>query len=314
VSVDNTVGSDGTQTAQLPRAAEHTPPALPNAVDEDLGSVALTPVLALVYGPNRTGVEYVVGGQHLEGACRELAAQGLADDAMEIRCPAPILERWRRRRDGGPQDRSSRGQAVAIYAAIGFGTKEKPANCDHLQGLVAELFWNRLVRERSTSRDGRRLVHAHSVKPDPLEPGGDGLVLYENRDGVLVFRLWEIKKHETSSRVSATINRASKQLSSRGHEYLAKLAAPETVAQGGKIGDLYADMIELWLDRSRRAGVGISVGTSKEHGNVQPRSFGSLKAAFPDFDQVGQTEAIVVAIPEFGSFAKRVREIVWSGL
>ncbi|MEU6720328.1 hypothetical protein ABZ897_53505 [Nonomuraea sp. NPDC046802] len=58
-------------------------------------------------------------------------------------------------------------------AGIGFGLPEDPALDDYLQGLVAELLWNRLLQERSVRRDGRRLVHAHSVKPDPLEPGGD---------------------------------------------------------------------------------------------------------------------------------------------
>ncbi len=275
----------------------------------------LTLLLNLAASPDGTGVEYVIGGQQLDGFERECAAQALADDAMVIRCPSPVLLRWRKRRDGGPADPSSRGQAVAIYASIGFGTVEDPANDDHLQGLVAELLWNRLVKERLVCRDGRRLMHAHSVKADPLEPGGDGLVIYETLGRTLVFRLWEIKKHQAqSSGLASTINRASKQLSTRGHEYLAKLAAPETLAHGGRMGELYADMIELWLDRSERAGVGVSVGTSKEFGTLQPRSFNSISSAFPNFNRPGQVEAMVIALPEFPAFARRVREIVWSGL
>ena len=235
---------------------------------------------------------------------------------MVIRCPAPVLARWRVCRDGGASDESSRGKAVEVYASIGFGTRSDPANEDHLQGLVAELLWNRLLKERVLCRDGRRLVHAQSVKPDPLEPGGDGPVIYESQDGArLMFRLWEIKKHQaSSSRVSATINRASKQLASRGHEYLAKLAAPETLAHGGLLGELYADMIELWLDRSDKAGVGVAVGTSIEYGDLGPRSFKSIANTFPDFSHPGQTEAIVTAIPNYAAFALRVREVVWSGL
>jgi hypothetical protein len=50
-------------------------------------------------------------------------------------------------------------------------------------------------------------VRYHPVKPDPLEHGGDGLVIYQNASGVLVFRLWEIKKHqpERPTRLSRTI-------------------------------------------------------------------------------------------------------------
>ncbi|MGC3862360.1 hypothetical protein ACPSM1_19500 [Micromonospora chersina] len=46
------------------------------------------------------------------------------------------------------------------------------------------------------------------MKADPLEPGGDGLVVYVNGASVLVFRLWEIKKHASQALVSATINLA----------------------------------------------------------------------------------------------------------
>ena len=92
--------------------------------------------------------------------------------------------------------------AVRAYAGIGFGLPEErdDAHEDHLQGHVAELLWNRLIQERQVCRDKRRLVYAHSVKPDPLEPGGDGLVVYEIDGGTLAFRLWEIKKHESEKR------------------------------------------------------------------------------------------------------------------
>jgi hypothetical protein len=153
------------------------------------------------------------------------------------------------------------------------------------------------------------------VKPDPLEPGGDGLVVYELEGGTLVFRLWEIKKHESQARkVSATIGRASKQLSSRGQEYLAKLAGPETVEQAGPLGEFYADIVELWLDGSDRAGAGVSVGTSARYAPNRPQAFGSIATAFPHFKQAGQLESIIVAVPDFPEFATRVREIVWSGL
>ena len=179
---------------------------------------------------------------------------------------------------------------------------------------MAELLWNRLIQERQVCRDNRRLVHAHSVKPDPLEPGGDGLVVYETDGGTLVFRLWEIKKHESKKKISATIRRASGQLASRGQEYLAKLAGPETVGQAGPIGELYAEIVELWLDGSDRAGAGVSVGTSVQHAPAQPRTFKSIAATFPQFTRAGQRESIIVAVPDFPGFARRVREIVWTGL
>lgn len=288
----------------------------PEPLESEVTPPSLTLLLAMTENPDGSVVQYVIGGQQLTGTEREMAAQLLADDAMQIRCgQSPVLARWRARRDGGPPDAGTPKAAVEAYAGLGFGLPAAPANDDHLQGHVAELLWNRLIQERLVCRDRRRLVHAHTVKPDPLEPGGDGLVIYEISGGTLVFRLWEIKKHESQTkRVSATIQRASKQLSSRGQEYLAKLAGPETVEQAGPLGDFYADIVELWLDGSDRAGAGVSIGTSAQHAPDRPRSFRSIATAFPDFNQPGQLESIIVAVPDFPEFAKRVRDIVWSGL
>lgn len=276
---------------------------------------ALTPLLGLVQAPPGSVVEYMIGGRALTGKDREAAAQLLADDAVATACgTAPVLGWWRDRRDGGASHGGNRQQIVATFVGIAFGTPGKPADVDHVQGHIAELLWSRVMRERSTCRDGRQLVKAHPVKVDPLEPGGDGLIIYKNPDDVLVFRLWEIKKHDAQNRVSATINRASKQLSERGSEYLAKIVGPETLEATGAIADLYANMVELWFDRSERAGVGVSVGTSVEHEPRPPRAFGSIRTAFPEFKASGQTECLVVAIPDFAGFAGRVKEIVWSGL
>jgi hypothetical protein len=271
-------------------------------------------LLALTSCPANSPVQYVIGGMSMADMDVEAAAQMLADDAMRIRCGAsPVLATWRARRDGGPPHEGRRGEAVAVFAGIGFGLPHSPANEDHLQGHVAELVWWRLVQERKVCADGRRLVHVSDVKADPLEPGGDGLAVYGIEGDILVFRLWEIKKHDSNSHVSATIGRASRQLARRGKEYLAKLAGPET-SREGPLGELFADMVELWLDNSDRAGVGVSIGTSANHAPSDPRAFGSVTTAFPKFSTPGQTEAIVVAVPDYKAFAERVREIVWTGL
>ncbi|GAA2022044.1 hypothetical protein GCM10009779_02270 [Polymorphospora rubra] len=277
--------------------------------------MALTPLLQLVDSPVGSPVEYVIGGKLLSGDDRETAAQILADDAMKVACgKAPVLDWWRARRDGGPSESGTRLKTVRSFAGIAFGSPESPPDRHHVQGHVAELLWHRIMQERSVCRDGRQLVRAHPVKADPLEPGGDGLVVYKNDDSVLVFRLWEIKKHESKALVSATINRASNQLRNRGPEYLAKLVGPETLATDGPVGGLYADLVELWIDRSDRAGVGVSVGTSDHHAPRLPSAFKSIRTAFPEFSEASQTESIVVAIPDFPGFADRVKDIVWSGL
>lgn len=275
----------------------------------------LTPLLDLSESPAGSRVSYFIGGANLAEPAREVAAQLIADDGMRVACGnAPVLGSWRARRDGGAPHPPVRRQAVETYASIAFGLPGAPPNTDHLQGHVAELIWNRVLGERETCVDGRRLVKAHSVKADPTEPGGDGLVIYRDSDGDLVFRLWEIKKHAATARISATINRASSQLEGRGHEYLAKLAAPETLTAEGELLDLYGEMVELWFDRSVRAGVGVAVGTTKDNAPRDGRTFRSIRTRFPAFTSATQTEGLVVALPDFAGFADRVKEIVWSGL
>ncbi|AGB26821.1 hypothetical protein Mycsm_06702 (plasmid) [Mycobacterium sp. JS623] len=277
---------------------------------------SLTELLQLVDGSATANVEYVVGGTRLSEESREMAAQMLADDAMTIACGAhsKVLADWRNRRDGGSSLSGSRQRAVATYVSIAFGLPDAPANENHVQGHVAELLWNRLMQERTRCRDGRELVRVHSVKVDPLEPGGDGLVVYRKGSDMLVFRLWEIKKHDARRYLSSTINRASSQLVDRGPEYLAKLAGAETITDDAALGDLYDNMVELWYDRSDRAGVGVSVGTSDHHAPKKATVFRSIRTRFPEFSEPAQTEGLVVAVPNFPSFVERVKEIVWSGL
>ncbi|MEV5749195.1 hypothetical protein AB0L00_15375 [Actinoallomurus sp. NPDC052308] len=124
-------------------------------------------------------------------------------------------------------------RAVEVFVQPAFGlptydttAMEKIRN--HLEGFVAELLWNRLIRDRTVTADGRTLVHAEEVKADPTGTGADGLVVYEVTDGTLVFQLWEIKKHAATTHISATIKRAADQLAEHGPRYLAMLTAPGT--------------------------------------------------------------------------------------
>ena len=63
------------------------------------------------------------------------------------------------------------------------------------------------------------------------------------------------------------------------------------------------------FDRSERAGVGVSVGTSVGHAPRRPGTFGSIRTEFPQFARAGQTESIVVAVPSFSGFVDQVKEI-----
>ncbi|MEV5753651.1 hypothetical protein AB0L00_38015 [Actinoallomurus sp. NPDC052308] len=279
----------------------------------------LASLLSLTAWPGDAGCAYMIGGLTAGAAELEAAAQMIAEDAMRIRCgESPVMDKWCARRDGGQDYSESDKRAVEVFVQPVFGlptydttAMEKIRN--HLEGFVAELLWNRLIRDRTVTADGRTLVHAEEVKADPTGTGADGLVVYEVTDGTLVFQLWEIKKHAATTHISATIKRAADQLAEHGPRYLAMLTAPGT-KHPGPLGRLYADLVPLWLENSPRAGIGISVATSTTH--LPPRStvFTNVAPVFPNLDAPGQREGLLVAVTDFPVFADRVKEIVWTGL
>ena len=276
----------------------------------------LTSLLELVPGPAGSKVEYVVGGQKLEPAAREQAAQMLADDAMALRCgQSPALERWRATRDGHTPHDTVSAETVLTYAAIGFGSPDKPAHPNHLQGLVAELVWNRLMKERREWSGGRTLVKAHSVKPDPLEPGGDGLVVYRVDDDL---RLPAVGDQEARRRETGLGDDQSGQSSSwpvAGRSTWRNSRAPTPSSRRGRSASSTPRSWSCGLMAATRAGVGVSVGTSDDaRAEPGPARFRSIATAFPHFSDARAAGEHDRGCPGLPRVRQRVREIVWSGL
>jgi hypothetical protein len=274
----------------------------------------LTDALLDNVGPASSSVRFRHGGASLVEPLREQVAQLLADDAVAIACAEPLISIWRARSKGEEVEAPpARLSALAVHLQIAFGLPAKPPTDDHLQGTVAELFWNRLSTEAAHAPAGMALVVRHPVKADPLEPGGDGLAIYRDNAGGFHFRLWEIKKHTAKKSVSNAVNKASKQLRSRGSEYLAKFAAPSTIVSGGELASLYSTLVELWIANDASAGVGVAVTTSDDGKPKGEKTFESIATQFPSMSR-DQRDAFVVSVPSFREFAIRVQEIVWSGL
>ena len=61
---------------------------------------------------------------------------------------------------------------------------------------MAEYVWYILAQENLP--DGLTLRAIEGPSFSVTAPGGDGLAVYQRNDAVLVFRLWEIKKHEST--------------------------------------------------------------------------------------------------------------------
>jgi hypothetical protein len=238
------------------------------------------------------------------------AVRIVADVAMRWQCRGaiPRYQDWRAAIDAGAKLGAAERARVEPFIRPAFGLPGRPIPPDHLQGHVAEYVWYILAKENVPADLALQNLEGPSFSV--TTPGGDGLAVYRRGDDVLIFRLWEIKKHDSKLHVSRTVSRAYKQLDAKAHEYLAELTTLASVYPD-PVNHLYAAMSDLWVDRSDRAGVGVAVATSDQH--LPARCFGTMHESFPDLT-IDQLDGMVVALGEFPSFAAAVRDRIWNAL
>jgi hypothetical protein len=147
------------------------------------------------------------------------------------------------------------------------------------------------------------------------EPGGDGLVVYKESEGKYLFRLWEVKKHNTSDTATSKITEASQQLSTKGAEYLAKWSkvSQEVDNEHPNLSMFYARLVEMWLTADPQARAGISI--SKNSGSyVTSTPVAKAKAQLTDMIHDGQVEVMLIDVPDFTALAEDMRKVIWSGI
>lgn len=247
---------------------------------------------------------------NLSAEDRAAVAWLVADAIMRSRCgKAPIYRVWRDAVLAGQRVTQPERSKLLAFIRTVFGTPEKPGNREHLEGHVAEWLWYLLMREQVD--DTRKIVLLEAPKFSVTEPGPDGFVVYAI-DGVpLVFRLWELKKHVGRGRVDATVRDAYGQLRTEGDRYLAQLTAMH-VDKDGELGDLCAQLVDLWVEADGRAGAGVGVTSA----TLPPprRCFTTMGKQFSKFSEPGQLEGMLCAVEEYRTLACDVRRFLWSAL
>lgn len=250
----------------------------------------------------------VLRPENVDAAIGEIALE-----AVRVACNDNYLvDAWKNRRAGGPEHGALLKAALEVHLSIGFGRRSARINDDHVQGHLAEVLWHGLIPGVEAERGGRATAWMERIKPDPTEPGGDGLIVYVGIGDELSFRLWEIKKNVAGERIGQTAKVAARQLNTRGAEYLAKFVAAGTLPQAGRIGEYCARMVENWISRASHVGVGVSVGAT---GQQPPRqhAFRHLESQFPEFGST-QRESLLVLVPDLEKLTNAVREALWTGL
>jgi hypothetical protein len=243
-------------------------------------------------------------------ASRQIAVAIVADTAVRWQCRGAVqhYDAWREAITTGTQLTPDASRRLVPFIRPTFGLPDAPPPPEHLQGHVAECVWYILAKENVPADLTLRAIEGPSFMV--TTPGGDGLVVYQRRDDVLIFRLWEIKKHHSTGGVSRTVSRALRQLDEKAEEYLAQLTTLADTYDPG-VGQLYAQLPDLWLDRDERAGAGVAVSTSDAY---LPKScFGRMHTRFPELS-IDQLAGLVVSLGEFPAFAADVRDRIWSAL
>lgn len=241
---------------------------------------------------------------------RRTAVAIVADAAVRWQCRGAShhYTAWAQAVAQGTQLSTDQSRKLSSFIKPAFGLRAQPLPADHLQGHVAEYVWYLLAQENLPPGLALRTIEGPSFSV--TTPGGDGLAVYQRDDAVLVFRLWEIKKHESNTHISRTVARAYTQLDRKAEVYLAELTTLADTCEP-EIAQLYAALSDLWLDRDERAGAGVAVSTSD--GRLPSRCFGTMHEKFPDLS-VEQIQGLVVSLGDFPAFARAVRERVWSAL
>lgn len=251
---------------------------------------------------------YVMDGD--DPGILQRAAQVMAEFIVEEKCPATVAAIWRRTRNSGGVVTDSERRNLLANLKETFGSPDKPRPDDHVQGAIAEYLWLVVMQNRNEPRE---VVRIEKPSFSVTDPGGDGLVVYRDSNGTLIFRLWEIKKHtSTGTPLHDKARAAYSQLTEQALSYLARYSTVRQVLESSdpELAQLYARLVDLWDEQAPEVGAGVSIATS--HSGDLDNCFTDFPSHFPDFALTGERlEALLQGISDYARFCAAVKEAAW---
>jgi len=247
----------------------------------------------------------------------ELAAC-LADKIVEQQCISVprYYEAWQKKfyENVAIEPKMKKALLAFLKPVFGEPNAPNPISPNHLEGYVGEMLWFFLSKESSTEE----IVYIDPPSFKVTEQGGDGFIIHRTPSLDLLFRLWEMKKfvpgpNNSAAQISGTISTAYSQLNERSLEYLARYTKIGQHSQDTpEIASFCGQLVELWIDASPQAAVGVSVATSAAH--VPQTAFSTFGKQFSNFTVPVRLRGMITATEDFADFANKVREYVWKGL
>ena len=246
----------------------------------------------------------------IKGNARDDVIRLVAIEIVHRLCEPSVAasRNWMARHNGGaPHDDATKAELEA-YLLADFAD---PLNETRLQGAVVEHLWACLA-DGLDGGWGKPLYVEHEHF-SVIDHGGDGLSIYEFAAPDLRFRLWESKRHDsTTTSVTTVVTGAAAQLKKDAASYLARMSKPLQLADDPRIQQLAGTIVKLWTTRDGRSGVGVAVGTTK---TVLPaRPFKGLRDQFVYFAGAAHREGLVIEINDLKAFADGVRGVILGGI
>ncbi len=248
--------------------------------------------------------------QIISGHRREVVRLVTIHIVCRLLDPSPAaLANWMERHGGGPAHDEPTKDVLEAYLLSDF---DDDSNEPRLQGAVVEHLWACLAEDINGGWGVPICVPRDHFSV--IDPGGDGLSLYDSDSPDLRFRLWESKRHDSITKsVTEVVSGASAQLKTRGAMYLARMSKPLQLNADPRIQQLAGKIVKLWTIRDASGGVGVSVGTTSTQA-LPDRPFRGLRRVFPYLETPQHREGIVIEVPDLAAFAADVRSEILKGI
>jgi hypothetical protein len=242
---------------------------------------------------------------------REAIAWLIAHEIVKVRSGGNAsYNLWRNAALTGAKLTPDEAKRVRPFIRPVFGLPASPKDLGHIAGHIAEWLW--YLHARELADPTRSTLHLEPPKGHVTAPGHDGFVIYKQTvDQQTIFRLWEVKKHDSTASAATVVAGAVGQLNDFGDEYLGQLTGILSERQDA-VGDLARGLVDFWVDGDPRAGAGISLASTTTP--PPTNCFDGVGAAMPQFPLAGQLEGLLLTVADLEDLAIDVRSYLWIAL